>query len=730
MSLPILRSLNIQSKLLAMLLATSIFSMLLTGYIAYTSGRDSLNQSVNNQLVGIRTAKASEIESYFTGMEQHILTLSEASMTIDSLRGFTSGVQKLTSQALNSPNVQLTPAQSQQLTQFYEKDFLPQLSKNVSGVQSAFSFIPTDVADQYLQYHYIAANPNSFAEKSKLDDAGDGSEYSRVHRIYHPRFRDVAERMGYEDIMLFDLQGNMVYAVAKQPDFTTNFRSGPYSQSNLADAFLLSLRSSDPNFVSAVDFQRYRANLGLPTSFITTTVFDYDGKFIGVLVAQINNERIDRIMTSNKNWENVGLGKTGETILFGQDYKFRSPPRLFLENPDEFYRSLQTNGYSEEEIQQIRNANSPVGIMQLLRNEATTGALALTNESGLAEVKNYKGDGTLSAYQPVSAGTFKWGLIARINENEAYSGLYRLSQRLLVTTALIAGLLTLLANYLARLFSRPIRKINRGMQQVTAGDTNVRVHLESDDEVGQLAVSFNSMVDSIDRKDQEIQQHISENERLLLNILPPSVVQRMKQGKQENIADNFPDVSVIYLEVEGFAEFSNGLSADAGVKSLNEFISALDELAEQYGVEKIKTIGASYLAVCGLSVPRIDHAKRAVDFAIASIKATQKFNRTYKSGLSLDVGIHSGAVTAGVVGKTKFIYELWGATINIARAIHESPDQNIIQVTQEVYETLRGMYSFIPAAAVSVKGKGDVAVWALKPLDSVDSALELATTER
>jgi class 3 adenylate cyclase len=720
MALPILKSLNLQSKLLATLLTVSLVSMLLTGFIAYSSGQDTIRQTVTNQLTGFRAAKADEIEAYFNNMEQHILTLSEASMTIDSIQGFTTAFQNLRDKPLDG-------GQRTKLTQFYEKDFLPALSNNVEGTPSVFSYLPSEVNTQYLQYHYVAANPNSFAEKAKLDNPRDGSDYSKLHALYHPRFKRVAERMGYQDLILFDPQGNMVYAVAKQPDFATNIRSGPYAQSNLAEAFQVALRSADPNFVSAIDFQRYRANLGLPTSFITTTVFDYTGKFIGVLVAQIDSTRIDKIMTSNQNWAAVGLGKTGETLLFGQDYKLRSPSRLFIEDAEQYFKALETRNYPPEEVEAMRRAGSPITLMTIAKTPASEGAL--NNQTGIITTKTELGERALTAYQPVKLGNFRWGLIARIEEKEAFAGLNRLLLRLLVSTALIAALLTLLANYLARLFSSPIRKINQGLQRIAAGDTDVEITMRSDDEIADLGKSFNQMVKSIREKDDQIAYQVAENNRLLLNILPSSVAEELKSGQRDTIADNFPDVSVLYLEVEGFGELSTGLPPDVGLKLLNDLIGRFDELAEEFGVEKIKTIGASYLAVCGLSVPRIDHAKRAMDFAIRAIQATQTFNRTHQTHLSLDIGLHAGPVTAGVVGKTKFLYELWGETITIARAIHNSPERNIIQVTEEVYEILTGLYNFVPGGQVPVKGKGNIPVWALKPLENQGSAPELATAE-
>jgi class 3 adenylate cyclase len=240
-----------------------------------------------------------------------------------------------------------------------------------------------------------------------------------------------------------------------------------------------------------------------------------------------------------------------------------------------------------------------------------------------------------------------------------------------------------------------------GTRQVAAGDTDVDVPVTSADEMGELTASFNDMTQSLRQKDEKIRAQMGENNRLLLNILPAPVAEQMKQGK-EQIADTFPNVTVLYVEIERFSDLTLSLPPDTAVTYLNELVGAFDEVAEQYGVEKIKTIGSAYLAVCGLSVPRIDHAKRTMDFAIEMLKIVHMFNQNHQSDLSLDIGIHSGPVVAGVVGKSKFIYELWGETLNIARAIHASPDENIIQVSEIIYNALSGMYAFQPSMPVMV----------------------------
>jgi class 3 adenylate cyclase len=218
-------------------------------------------------------------------------------------------------------------------------------------------------------------------------------------------------------------------------------------------------------------------------------------------------------------------------------------------------------------------------------------------------------------------------------------------------------------------------------------------------------------------KDLTIQAQLRENDRLLLTILPPNAAARLRSGEQD-IADNFPSVTVLYAHLEGFNTLSAQLSPDQAIVLLNELIGAFDEAAEHYGVEKLRSMGSTYLAICGLSIPRVDHAKRTVDFALALLNIMRRFSQKQGVDLSLDIGIHSGSIAAGVVGKTKFNYEVWGETINIARKIHESPGQNVIQATQSVFDALQGLYHFEPVADVVMKGKGKLAVWEVTPLNA------------
>ena len=167
----------------------------------------------------------------------------------------------------------------------------------------------------------------------------------------------------------------------------SNLKTGVYADTALARTFDEIRKSRDPYFVYISDIEHYKASFGEPAFFIGSTVFDGD-KFIGALIYQLNPDSIDRVMTDNKKWEQQGLGKTGESFLVGQDFKFRSSPRAFLENPDQYFKILRAQGVSQEKIDWIKRANSPV-LIQEVKTEGAKRSLA--GQTGEAEENDYRG---------------------------------------------------------------------------------------------------------------------------------------------------------------------------------------------------------------------------------------------------------------------------------------------------------------------------------------------------
>ncbi|MEG4628104.1 adenylate/guanylate cyclase domain-containing protein [Microcoleus sp. AR_TQ3_B6] len=197
----------------------------------------------------------------------------------------------------------------------------------------------------------------------------------------------------------------------------------------------------------------------------------------------------------------------------------------------------------------------------------------------------------------------------------------------------------------------------------------------------------------------------AKSEQLLLNVLPAAIALRLKDN-EHNIAESFAEVTVMFADIVGFTELSSRISATAVVEVLNDIFSAFDHLADRHGLEKIKTIGDAYMVVGGLPTPREDHAEAIANMAIDMLHEIRILSLEHSEPFSIRIGICSGPVVAGVIGLKKFIYDLWGDTVNIASRMESHGITGCIQVTAETYELLKDKYTFEKRGAIQVKGKG------------------------
>jgi adenylate cyclase len=200
------------------------------------------------------------------------------------------------------------------------------------------------------------------------------------------------------------------------------------------------------------------------------------------------------------------------------------------------------------------------------------------------------------------------------------------------------------------------------------------------------------------------------SEELLLNILPPSIAGRLKL-RGGTIADGFADVSVLFADIVGFTKMSARMAPDRVVAMLNELFCKFDDLADDHGLEKIKTIGDCYMVAGGLPVPRADHAEAVTDMALAMLAAVHEYGQCAGEPLDVRIGIHSGPVVAGVIGKRKFIYDLWGDTVNTASRMESHGVPGTIQISEETQRLLAGKYKLQQRGTIEVKGKGAMATW-------------------
>lgn len=204
-----------------------------------------------------------------------------------------------------------------------------------------------------------------------------------------------------------------------------------------------------------------------------------------------------------------------------------------------------------------------------------------------------------------------------------------------------------------------------------------------------------------------------QSDRLLLNILPQAIAERLKQ-QQQIIADSFDEVTVLFADIVDFTQLSARISPSELVKRLNEIFSTFDRLTQHHGLEKIKTIGDAYMVVGGLPTPRPDHAEAIAQMALDMQQEIHRFKRDDGESFVIRIGINSGSVVAGVIGLNKFIYDLWGDTVNIASRMESQGIPGCIQVTTATYERLSGKFIFEERGVLHVKGKGEMNTYFLK----------------
>jgi adenylate cyclase len=204
-----------------------------------------------------------------------------------------------------------------------------------------------------------------------------------------------------------------------------------------------------------------------------------------------------------------------------------------------------------------------------------------------------------------------------------------------------------------------------------------------------------------------------ENERLLLNILPGPIAERLKSGA-EHIADNFAEVTVLFADIVKFTELAGSMPAQDLVELLNDLFSRFDMAARDLGIEKIKTIGDAYMAVCGLPDPCANHIEQMMKMAVRMIEIAGEFSEERNMNVHLRIGINAGPVVAGIIGRRKFIYDLWGDTVNLASRMESHGIPDSIQVTRPVFEKMRDHYNFEERGRIDVKGKGAIETWVLR----------------
>jgi serine phosphatase RsbU (regulator of sigma subunit)/anti-sigma regulatory factor (Ser/Thr protein kinase) len=489
------QKLKIGSKILIMLSSVAIAAVGINAYFAYSNAKKSLEKESFNKLTAVREMKANQIEDYFRQIADQVLTFSENRMVIDAMKAFKIGFHAIDSEQ------SITDAQMAELDSvvknYYQTEFLERLKANLEkyrwGKLIIEQYLPLEKNVKILQYLYIASNPYETGSKHIFDYAYDDSQYSRAHKKYHPIIRSYLKKFGYYDIFLVDHQtGHIVYTVFKEVDYGTSLVTGPYRDTNFADAFRAARDADRKDFVRLFDFDPYQPSYNAPAAFIASPIFEGREK-IGVLLFQMPIDRINDIMTNKQEWSEVGLGKSGETYIVGEDFKIRNQSRFLIEDRDNYFKMIQK--------------------MRLPTEIISTKVFP-----------DYRGVSVLSSYKPLEIPDVNWVIMSEIDEAEAFTYVYSLRNIILLLFLGLIVVIVVAAFLFSKTITRPLKVLTRYSRELSGHDFSdpVRLNFPEDlknfsfrsDEIGDLVQAFNHMQTELEQSIENLKTTTSTKERM------------------------------------------------------------------------------------------------------------------------------------------------------------------------------------------------------------------------
>lgn len=700
--------LSIRSILLIMLLLVSVASSVVVGLIGYVNGRDSLRSAAFDRLIEVRDSRTVAVQGLFDSIENTLKLNVRGESVQGAVQAFSAGFAALKSETL-------TEAERAELTSYYTDDFGPRLATADQSSVDASTFVPTDPAESYLKLHYTA-QADAPADGLANGDAGDGSAWSAANARYNDYFSHMVDLFQYGDVLLLDADGNIVYSAYKGIDLGSNLDAGPLHRTNLADAYAKALAGNVSDSVELTDFAPYPPALGAPAGWAVTPVA-VDGTIIGAMAVELPTARINEVMTGDRDWVANGLGKTGETYIVGaEDDLMRSPSRDLLDDPARYEKEAVKTG-TPPDVAKAAVAAGDTLLIQPVRTDAV--AAAKEGKTGTTEAAGYLGGDTIAAYAPLPIPGLDWVIVAEIDSSEAFAPVDGFTRNLVISSAVIVLVVSLLSLIIAGAIVRPLRRLRDAARRIAAGEMGVQVDAGSSDELADVGAAFNDMSRSLQVKAALLEQQQQENERLLLTLMPEPLVKKYKEGAQV-IALDHQEVTVMFGDIVGFESFSRGLASEDSLEKLNEILRSFDEAADKFGIERVRTTRSGYLASCGLTIPRVDNARRMVDFAIELQRILERFGGKHGADLNLRAGLDTGTVTSGLVGQTHIAYDLWGDAVSLAFQVQGNNTEAGIFLTQQVVDRMPDTVHVIDWGSVNT-GSGPERVWRIDP-DDVNSA--------
>jgi methyl-accepting chemotaxis protein len=494
---------------LSLAIGPAVLATAIVAALAYGVAKNITENRVNAQLESVRAVQTEALNGYAESLKNTITQAAQLNQVIDATKSLMAEFPKLKS-AKPSAN---SAATRDSLQRYYENDFGKEFLKKNGGQSANALEIFKKLPDETLaaQQIYIAGNENPLGKKDSLMNANDGSEYSRAHEKVHGLFGSLVKKFGIYDFFIVDPNtGFIVYTYFKELDFGTSLDNGPYAKTALGQAFAASRKATSPDKVWLSDFEKYLPSYNDQAGFMSVPVYDGANQ-IAVLVIQVPIDQINKVMTFDKKWANVGLGKTGQSFLIGKDQTSRSISRDAVENLAD-YVARTKSALNEAASKEIELRTSDIGVRKTVSDgldKAFAGEVVDTTYS------NWAGEPTMASFGPLKLLNQNFAIVTEMQESEALEPVSSLLKKIALaafaTMLLAAGIALYAAGKLTKIVTNPLSRLKGTVDELQAGDFEARTKMLDKDEFGELGRALDKL---LDERVSQLNKMAKENEPL------------------------------------------------------------------------------------------------------------------------------------------------------------------------------------------------------------------------
>lgn len=671
------RNISVATRVALVIVLVALVSLVVTSLLGLERGRRLAEDEIRARLSAVGAARAEQVERYVAFLERSVVAQALTPRPARAIDAFSELFRELDAEPASRRD-------QAAVEEYYRDVVAPELSEARDRPVTPTSLTPVSSAAITLQADYVV--PQADGEAAP----GAPPDWAEIHDPLDDAFQDFVLRVGLDDFYLIEPELHVVlYSTAKDVDFATSLRAGPYSGSALATLIDEVAEEPVPGQVALRDFTQYGPAGDRPSAFIASPVF-LDGELAGFVAGRFGPTELTGIMTNEQAWGS--LGDAGETYVVAADDRMRSDSRTFLEDERSYFEQVEEAGTAtDDEIRSMEFFDTTVLFQPVDYRQVDA---AFEGDADVVEATNYLGQDVLSSRRVLSIEDVDWAVFAEADVGEIRAPIDDFVRNLLVTIAVFIVIVTFFAVRWADRLLEPLRVISARLRAIRdGGAATARTELPegSADEFVELAADIDTTLVSLQERTATAQRRADERRSVLRRLLPASIADRAEAGDRD-VVEQVATATVAVIVIGGLGTLVTAGSDERARGMLDRFVDEADDLAAERGLDRVQLTGDAYVAACGVSRPHLDHAARTAAFVFDVCDVLRDLDPD--GDLYVRVGLDVGPLTIGLTGGSRLIHDTWGVTVQRANDLARSAGPGQILVTEACRSALPAGFDF------------------------------------